>query len=509
MTRRTVLVSVLIGGLLVAVGAAVGPQLTRRQGEPGGGRSAPAASVPPGSASIGIDAETFRRIAAAQTPMVVNIRSESRRQTRELTEFFGGDDPLQRFFGRPDSSRAPREELSEGAGSGFIIDKSGLILTNNHVVAGATRIDVGLFARSPGTGAERTYEARVIGRDPLTDSALIRLIQQPGFDLPVATLGDSNLAAPGDWVVAIGNPFNLAHTVTVGVISAKGRPFRGSEGRVQEMLQTDTAINPGNSGGPLLNLRGEVIGINTAILSTGSTAGNVGIGFAVPMNVVRDLLTQLQEGRVTRGRIGVQVTNVPPNAAAALGLDAPRGALVAVVDPGGPAARAGVKAGDVIVEFEGKAVADSDGLIQAVVAAKPGSIAGMTVLREGKPLKLSVTIEALDLVGSEGPPAAAADNRMEGFGLSLAPLTADAARQLHVPSGTGGAVVTAVAPRSAAALSGVLPGDVIVEINRRPATSFEEVLSELRRTPAGGTALLLVARSGQQVFIPITKGSER
>ena len=509
MTRRTILVGVLIGGLLVAVGAAVAPQLTRREGAPGGGTSAPAASVPGSTASIGIDAETFRRIAAAQMPTVVNIRSEARRQTRDLTEFFGGDDPLKRFFGLPDSSRAPREEFSEGAGSGFIIDKSGLILTNNHVVAGATRIDVGLFARSEGNGAERMYEAKVIGRDPLTDSALIRLIQRPEFDLPVATLGDFNLAAPGDWVVAIGNPFNLAHTVTVGVISAKGRPFRGSEGRVQEMLQTDTAINPGNSGGPLLNLRGEVIGINTAILSTGATAGNVGIGFAVPMNVVRDLLTQLQEGRVTRGRVGIQVTNVTPNVAAALGLDTPRGALVAVVDPAGPAARAGVKPGDVIVEFEGKQLADNDELIQAVVTAKPGSTAALTVLRGGKPLRLNVTIEALDLIGREAPPVPAGDNRMEGFGLSLAPLTADTARQLPVPAGTGGAGVTAVAPRSAAAASGVLPGDVIVEVNRRPATRFEEVLSELRRIPAGGTAFLLVARSGQQVFIPITKAKDR
>ena len=249
----------------------------------------------------------------------------------------------------------PREEFLEGAGSGFVIDESGLVLTNNHVVAGASRIEVGFFAGTPGTeNGETYYEAKVIGQDPLTDSALIRLIGKPPGNLAVATFGDSDQMAPGDLVVAIGNPFNLAHTVTVGVISAKGRPFPATEGRVQEMLQTDTAINPGNSGGPLLNLRGEVIGINTAILSTGPTGGNVGIGFAVPINIVRNLLPQLHEGKVTRGRIGVQITAVPKEALSALGLDTQRGALVSSVEPRGPAARAGIEPGDVILEYRGE-----------------------------------------------------------------------------------------------------------------------------------------------------------
>jgi serine protease Do len=317
-----------------------------------------------------IDAQTFRRIAEAQTPMVVNIRSEARRQAEAFGDFFGGDDPWRRFFGGPEMKPGPpRDEVLEGAGSGFIIDKSGLILTNNHVVARASRIEVGLFAQ-PGQNDRQTYQARVIGRDPLTDSALIRIAEN-------------------------GNPFNLTHTVTAGVIRAKGRPFP-VEGRIQEMLQTDTATNPGNSGGPLLNLRGEVIGINTAILSTGPNGGNVGIGFAVPINVVNDLLPQLQEGQVTRGRIGVRVTNVPREAVDELGLSEQRGALVESVESKGPAARAGIGPGDVIVEYEGTPVRSSDELVRMVVNSRPGSRVSVKVVRDKQPMTFDVQVEPLE-----------------------------------------------------------------------------------------------------------------
>jgi serine protease Do len=395
MTARTSLVAVLLIVGLVVAGLAFSPQLGLRETLFAPAHEArtppastPAVTAPPTSGApadvTGLDAGTFRRIADAQTSMVVNIRTESRQQTRQLSDFFGGP------FAQP------RQEILQGAGSGFIIEKSGLILTNNHVVAGATRIEVGLFAGTPGNEDGRTYAAAVVGRDPITDSALIRLTDKPGFDLPVAQLGDSNQMGPGDWVVAIGNPFNLAHTVTVGVISAKGRPFAAVEGRAQEMLQTDAAINPGNSGGPLLNLRGEVIGINTAILSPGGP-GNVGIGFAVPVNTIRDLLPQLEKGKVTRGWLGVQITPIPPDAVDELGLPNRRGVLVAVVERGGPGDRAGLQPGDVVLEFQGRPIASADELVKIVTATSPGTRVDMKVWRDKRELTLSPTVQALAL----------------------------------------------------------------------------------------------------------------
>jgi serine protease Do len=508
MTLRRLLIAFLLIGLAgVALVLAAQP-FARRQAEgPVTLRtvatSALQSVVPVGRSdpvSGALDAQTFRRIAEAQTPMVVNIRSEARRQTEALGDFFGGDDPFRRFFGRPETE-PPRDEVLEGAGSGFIIDKSGLIVTNNHVVAGATRIEVGLFAR-PGENDRQTYQAKVIGRDPLTDSALIRIVEKLPFDLPTATLGDSAQVAPGDWVVAIGNPYNLTHTVTAGVISAKGRPFP-VEGRIQEMLQTDAAINPGNSGGPLLNLRGEVIGINTAILSTGPNGGNVGIGFAVPMNVVSDLLPQLQQGNVTRGRIGVQVTNVPPEAIDELGLTEQRGALVQSVEPNGPAARSGLRPGDVIVEYDGKPVRSSDELVRMVVNSRPGSQASVQVIRDRQPMTFDIRIEPLEFADTRAD-AGAPQDAGEGFGLGLGPLTPETARQLQLPAG-GGVLVMTVAPRSAAARAGLAPGDVILEVNRRRVKNVDEAIAELRRVPAGGTAFVLVVRDGQQQFLTLTK----
>ena len=253
-TRRTTVFSMV---LIAVVSMAVGMVLTSRL-DLSSSSSAQSVSLPPTNSDPitgTIDAQTFRRIATAQTPMVVTIRTESRRLTQDLTDFFGGgDDLFRRFFGQPaPEQERPREEFTQGAGTGFVSDETGLILTNNHVVEDATKIEVGFF-----NDESAFYEARVVGRDQLTDSALIELVDQPEHDLPVAKFGDSSQIQPGDWVMAIGNPFNLAHTVSVGVISAIGRPFPVAPGRQQDVLQTDAAINPGNSGGPLLNIRGEV-----------------------------------------------------------------------------------------------------------------------------------------------------------------------------------------------------------------------------------------------------------
>ena len=446
-----------------------------------------------------IDAQTFRLIANAQAPMVVNIRTESRRQTADLSEFFEGDDLWDRFFGLPQPRlpQRPRDQITEGAGSGFIVDKSGLILTNHHVIDGATKIAVALYGAENG----REYEAKVIGRDPLTDSALMQLTEMPEDPLPTATLGRSSQVQPGDWVMAIGNPFNLTHTVTVGVISAVGRPFPISEGRWQDVLQTDAAINPGNSGGPLLNVRGEVIGINTAIFSTSPYAGNVGVGFAVPIDTVRELLPDLRRGNVTRGRIGVRITPITDALVEPLGLLNNDGALVRMVERDGPAHDAGIEPGDVIVEYNGAAVDDSDDLSRMVARTKPGTTVSVRVIRDKASKTHEITVAALESA-TIGNRADAADDG--GFGLTLRNVSEEVARRLDLPSGQTGALVTEVAARSAAARAGLRPGDVIIEVNGRAVDGAAEAARTLR-SGSNDTALVLVWRDGQRVFLTMTK----
>jgi serine protease Do len=450
-----------------------------------------------------IDATTFKTIAKLVTPMVVNIRTEQRQRTQELTEFFGGDNEFfRRFFGPEQRPNRPRENITEGAGTGFIIDGRGLILTNNHVVEGATRIQAGFFG-----GDDSSYiEAKLIGRDPLTDSALIELTQKPKQELSVAKFGDSDQIEPGDWVMAIGNPFNLGHTVTVGVLSAKGRPFFPVRGREQPMLQTDAAINPGNSGGPLLNLRGEVVGMNTAILSDRMQAGNLGIGFAVPINSVRELLPQLRQGKVVRGKIGVSLTRqVQTDVLESLGAKDGRGALVNSLEQSGPADRAGIKPGDIILKYNGQPVRSNDDLVDRVVRTAPGTSVPVDLLRNGKPVSVSVQVEELDLDRETGTSAEEEGNTSTGFGMSLQDLTPDIARQLRVPSGTSGAIVVEVEPRSPAARAGLLEHDIIVEVNRTPVSSATDASRALQAVRSGQVATLLVLRNGQEVFLAVRK----
>src|SRR5262245_30214928 len=367
----------------------------------------PAMNSAPVTGALSVD--TFRNIAKVASPTVVNIRTEMRVKSQDLTEFFGGggsspDDLFHRFFGNPNQQdddsdrggrrgRPQRQPKAQASGTGFIISKDGFILTNNHVVDDATKIEVGLYGDDP----DVTYQAKVIGADPLTDSALIQLIEKPKDPLPEAKFGDSSQMAAGDWVVAIGNPFNYAHTVTVGVISAPKRAFPITDGRTNDVMQTDAAINPGNSGGPLLNARGEVIGINTAIITNARSEGNIGIGFAVPINTVRDLLPQLRNGKVIRGRIGVQVTQVPREGYEDFGLKSRSGAIVATVLPNAAAAKAGMEAGDVVVQYNGRPVPNRDDLVAMVVATKPGTSVPIKVMRNRQEKTLNVTVEELDL----------------------------------------------------------------------------------------------------------------
>jgi serine protease Do len=484
-----------------------------------------AAAPPMNSAPINgpLTATTFREVAKAVTPAVVNIRTESRQRTQDLSDFFGGGsgDLFERFFGTPPpgttvppqgrGQQPPRDRLVQAAGSGFIIDKAGLILTNNHVVDGATKIAVSLY----GEDDDQEYEARVVGRDELTDSALIELIEKPNHELPVVKFGDSTQIQPGDWVMAIGNPFGYAHTVSVGVISATERSFPMTEDqrRTAAVLQTDAAINPGNSGGPLLNIRGEVIGINMAIISDMRQTGNIGIGFAIPSNTVRELLPQLRTGKVTRGRIGVQVSAVPLEAVDEFGLKSRDGALARSVTPESPADRAGLEPGDVIIAFNGKPVRRSDDLVAMVVTTKPGTTVPIRIVRDRKELTLSITVEELDLE-AEGSRARSArdDSRPDdstqqetsGFGISLRNVTPEIARQAGLDT-PGGALIADVEPESPAARGGLRPGDIILRVRGQVISTAADAQRELARVPSGGTAFLLVFRNGEESFVTVTK----
>jgi serine protease Do len=385
-------------------------------------------------------------------------------------------------------------------GSGFLINPDGEILTNSHVVAEAEEIRVALF-----NDERRIYPADVIGRDALTDSALIKL-KNPPANLPAATLGDSDTLEPGDWVMAIGNPFELGHTVTVGVISYKGRPFATSEGRFQNMLQTDASINPGNSGGPLIDVRGEVVGINTAILSGDDRGGNLGIGFAVPIDTVKTLLPQLRKGSVQRGQLGVQILSMrlTQDDAKRLGLPKPGGAIISRVEPGSPAERAGLHPGDIVVSYNGQEVPDADHLTSMVADTPPGTKVPIVYYRNGKQESSTVTVGTLELEkkSRESSGQQGADH---GFGLSLTDLTPDLASQLHLPGGTRGAVVQSVDPFTPASTAGMRRGDVVAEVNRRSITSAADASRELRSINSGEPADVLFWRDGVQQFVELRK----
>jgi serine protease Do len=310
--------------------------------------------------------------------------------------------------------------------------------------------------------------------------------------------------------MAIGNPFNLSHTVTVGVISALGRPF-GVAQREQPMLQTDAAINPGNSGGPLLNIRGEVVGMNTAIY-TDQRSANIGIGFATPINAVRDLLPQLRTGKVVRGVIGIQVSRDPltSDVAEAMGLSNTNGALVSGVADNQPAAKAGMQPGDVIVEFNGRPVKDSDALVSMVVATKPGTTVPVTVVRDKQRKALNVTVSELDLEAEAGRVSRARPDTTDeptatGLGMDIGPITPDIARELEIPRERGGAVVTGVDRNSPAFNAGIAPGDVILEVNRTAVTSPTQVQRELQKVQPGAPVFLLLWRNGAESFVTVRK----
>jgi serine protease Do len=430
----------------------------------------------------------FTDLAKRVGPSVVNVSTtQPRRQAQNAPGPFGPGDPrndlLERFFG----GRIPRgPQRQSGVGSGFIIDGNGTILTNYHVVGEAEKITVTL-------ADGKSFEAKVIGKDPKTDIAVIKI--DAGRELPSVTLGDSDQLEVGEWVIAIGNPFGLDHTITSGIVSAKGRQI--GAGPYDNFIQTDASINPGNSGGPLLNLRGEVVGINTAIFS--QTGGNIGIGFAIPTNSVKDLLPQLKDkGRVVRGYLGTTVQKITPEISESLGLKQGSGALVADVVKGGPAEKAGIKVGDIITEFDRKEIKDSSDLPAVVARVAPGTSVQVKIQREGKQLTLPIT------VGELKDNEVAAAPQESDFGLTVQPLTPDLAQSLGLDRAEG-IVVSSVTSGGAADEAGLRSGDVITQINRRPVKDMADYNREISATEKGKSVLFLVRRGQSSVFLALKK----
>lgn len=431
----------------------------------------------------------FVALAKRMKPLVVNISSTQVSESRGQQEFgspFGEDDPFndfwRRFFGGP-LPRGPQRQRS--LGSGFVIDSDGSILTNNHVVENAQRIVVRL-------ADEQEYEAKVIGKDPKTDIAIIKVNARA--KLPVANLGDSDQLEVGEWVLAIGNPFGLDHTVTSGIVSAKGRHI--GQGPYDNFIQTDASINPGNSGGPLINMRGEVVGINTAIFSRSGT--NIGIGFAIPINLVKELLPQLKgKGKVTRGYLGVLIQKVTPEIAESLGMEKGRGALVANVSKDGPAEKAGVKVGDVIVEFDGKEIKDSGDLPIIVARTPVDKKVRLKVLRDKKEVTLTVPVGEL----KDEEVIASAPDKGE-LGLTVQRVTPQMAESLGLEKADG-VVVTTVEPGSAADEAGIRRGDVILEVDRKSIKNVDEYKKAIAGIRKGKGVLFLVRRGESTLFLAL------
>jgi serine protease Do len=431
--------------------------------------------------------QSFVELAKKVKPAVVNISTTStvRVPGNPFRQFFGPhNEPFGDFFEKFFGDIPDRDMKQRSLGSGFIVDKEGYILTNNHVVSGAEEIKVKL-------ADGREHSAKVVGRDPKTDLALIK-ISSLFKDLPTLTLGDSDSMQVGDWVLAIGNPFGLEHTVTQGIISASGRVI--GSGPYDNFLQTDAPINPGNSGGPLVNLKGEVIGISTAIVAAGQ-----GIGFAIPSNTAKVIIAQLREkGKVIRGWIGISIQSVTPELAPSFGLEKPVGALVTNVIPDGPAEKGGIKQGDVIVFFDGKAVKTSTDLPWIVAETHVGKIVDVKVMRQGKAVDLKVKVEEM----TEQKIASQMGEPNQRFGLTVDNIKPEWRKQFKITVSSG-VVITDVAQNSPADDAGLQAGDVIREVNKKPVKDLKDYGKAMAQAGGNKAVLFLVNRGSQAFYVSI------
>jgi serine protease Do len=401
--------------------------------------------------------------------------------------FFRNDEFFEKFFGDTPTKEFKQKSL----GSGFIIDKEGYILTNNHVVEKASSIKVRL-------SDNKEYDAKVVGKDAKTDLALIKINSKNS--LPVAAMGDSDKLDVGDWVMAVGNPYGLDHTVTAGIVSAKGRSI--GQGPYDDFIQTDASINPGNSGGPLFDLQGRVVGINTAIIS-----GGQGIGFAIPINMAKGLLPQLKsKGKVVRGWLGVVIQKVTPELARNFGMKEPGGALVADVTEGSPAAKADIRRGDIIVTFDGRAVKEMEQLPKIVGSLEVGRKAKVGIVRGGKPIEVEVTVGEVNEEKTrlaEGGPNFDVEKT---FGLVVQNITPEIAQHLNLKDGRG-VIVTDIQRGSPAEEADMRAGDVIKEMNRKPVTNVEDFREILKRVRPKEGVVVLVKRERAFFYAVLKEGS--
>ncbi|HYB09943.1 MAG TPA: DegQ family serine endoprotease [Alphaproteobacteria bacterium] len=463
---------------------------------------------------------SFAPLVKDVAPAVVNVSTTQKVQGGPMMDFPFQDLPedspfrdfFKRFFNGPNGPNGPMGPGGQGGngggrtieqhslGSGFIVDSSGYVVTNNHVVGKATDIDVTLTNG-------KTYKAKLIGRDQRTDLALLKI--KADESLPAVAWGDSDKAQVGDWVVAVGNPFGLGGTVTAGIISARGRDLH--EGPYDSFIQTDAAINRGNSGGPMFNMDGKVIGINSAIYSP--NGGSVGIGFAIPSSIAKPVIAQLKEhGSVERGWLGVQIQQVTPEMAESLGLKKPEGALVASLTKDSPAKNAGLRQGDVIVNFNGTDIKDIRDLTRAVADTRPGTQAPVTVWRDGNDKDFRVDIAkapetnvAEDEEQPQSAAPAAEETKVPSLGITLGALTGDARKELGLGSDVKGALVTDVDDSAPAAEQGIKPGDVIVKVGQEQVDSPKDAAERIAKAKNANqkAVLVLVNRRGNELFVAL------
>lgn len=461
---------------------------------------APQPQAPPEPVVVNGMRVSYSDVVDKTSPAVVRIEADHKETKVVSPQFPGGEDML-RQFGIPQQKQNQRPQIERGLGSGVVVDANGTILTNNHVVEGADKITVAM-------SDNKIYEAKIIGTDQPSDLAVIKI---EATNLPFLTLGNSDSVRVGDIVLAIGNPLGIGQSVTSGIISAKGRRTGLSDGSFEDFLQTDAAINRGNSGGALVNLNGELIGINSQILSPGgASGGNIGIAFSIPSNMAKSVMEQLvKDGKVHRGQLGIGIQTLTEDTAKALDIKEKTGVLVSDVKTGRAGEKAGLKRGDIITAINGEKIEDSNVLRNKVASTAPGTEIKITIVRDGKEQELTAKLDELNPADSkkaqngegDGEDGPSPQNQSGKLGLSLQPVTPAAAKQLGLDSAEG-LVVTDVDPDGPAAEEGVARGDVILEINKKPVKSIADVQTALGNS-GEKPVLLLISRRGQTIYLTI------